>query len=252
MRLDAAITAWARRYRMALCRFLRHGPPASPPSAERLGGQAVALGLETLAVAGIHAQALNSATLRDGSPGNARQRWIERADTFFKETIVPIEATHCAARKADSCNERLTRTLRRRTGESSASAEQLKRATARRQAAEASAGEREARHEKQLANAQRRQKRLRYRMRNILSQQEGERKHIGGELRDEIAQALLAIDLSLLALNAAGHVHTEKTWKTIANAQHNLQEFATNGFLTGDLAASIVRADESIILRSNV
>ncbi len=233
VKMNAETTVWTRRYRTALRRFLRHGPAARASAAERLGGQAADLGLETMDVAGIHEQALNTGTPPEGSPANATQERIERADTFFKETLVPIEATHRAARNADRRIARLTRTVQRRAEESSATAERVKQATARRQAAEASAEERAGQHEEQLAEAQRMQKRLRHRLHDILAQNESERQQIGGELRDEIAQALLAIDLSLLALNTSGHVNTEKTEKTIANAQGILQEFTTKGLVTG-------------------
>lgn len=225
MKMNVETTAWARRYRIALRRFLRHGPAASPSAAERLGSQAAALGLETLAVASIHVKALHMLIPQDGSPGIAKQEEIARANTFFKETIVPIEASHRAACNCDRCIDKLTRTLRQLAAESSASAEHLKRETARRQAAEAIAEERAGRHDELLAEAQRMQTHLRHRMRGILSQNESERQRIGGELRDEIAQALLAIDISLLALGTSGRVSSGKTEEIIVKAQHDLLEF---------------------------
>lgn len=219
---------------MALRRFVRNGVSARTSSAENLGVQASVLGLETLDVAGIHAQALNSARPRDDAPVSGTPQGIERADAFFKATLVPIEAKHRAARQADRCIERLNRTLRQRTGESSASAERLTQATAQRKAAEACAGKCAVRQAERLAEAQRLQKRLRHRMRDILTHQEGERKRIGGELRDEIAQALLAIDLSLLALNTPGQGDFENVEKTIANAQRILQKFSAGTHLAGN------------------
>jgi hypothetical protein len=52
--MNAETTAWARRYRTALRRFLRHGPSAGASAAKNLGEQAADLGLETLAVGATH------------------------------------------------------------------------------------------------------------------------------------------------------------------------------------------------------
>jgi hypothetical protein len=42
--------------------------------------------LETLDVAGVHEQALNTVRPPEDAPGNVGQALLERADTFFKET----------------------------------------------------------------------------------------------------------------------------------------------------------------------
>lgn len=220
--------AWSRRYKTAIRQFLRRKKVGSLLPAERLGREAVPLRLETLDVARVHEQALRTAIPPD-TPGNAGQELQERAETFFKEVIVPIEATHRAARIADTRINQLTGTLQRRAAESSASGEQLDQAIAQREAVEANADERSVCHDKLLAEAQRMQKRLRDEMRGILSNQEGDRKRLGGELRDEIAQALLAIDLSLLALKSSGHIDTAKAEKSIADAQQIMREIRTRG-----------------------
>ena len=48
----------SRRYQAALKKHLGQGPRAGPPSADRFGRQALAIGLETLDLAKIHEQAL--------------------------------------------------------------------------------------------------------------------------------------------------------------------------------------------------
>jgi len=229
LKTDAERVDWSRRYEAAMRRFLRQGTSGSLLPAARLGCQAASLGLETLDVARVHEQTLNTVTPSEDAPMNAGQERLERADSFFKETIVPIEATHRAARKADIRIDRLTRTLRQRAAESFASDEQLEQAIAQLETVEASGDVRAVRQDKLLAEAQRTQKRLRARMRGILSQQEGERKRLGGELRNEIAQALLAIDLSLLALRTSGYVNTDKIEKGIAEAERILQELHRRG-----------------------
>lgn len=219
---DTERVEWSRRYKAALRRFLRQGKTGSLLPATRLGRQAVPTGLETFDVARVHEQVLDTMTPPDAATGNAWQKLLERADAFFHETITPIEATHSAARKADIRIDRLTRTLRRRVAESSVSDEQLKKAVARREAVEVSADVRAVRHDKLLRDTQRIQKRLRAKMHCIMLQQEGERKRLGSKLRNDIAQALLAIDISLLALKTSGHVNTDKIDKSIAEARRIL------------------------------
>lgn len=224
---------WSRRYAVAIRRFLSQEKAGSLLPAARLGRRAVDLGLEALDVARIHEQALSAAAARKGSPGNAGPEVLQRAAPFFKETLVPIEATHRAARAAHLRIGRLTRRSRRRATAASVSDGQVERAIVRREAAEADARARATRRDALLAKALRLQQWLRERIRGILAQQEGDRKRISAELRDGIAQALLAIDLGLLTLKTAGHVNTEETEKCIADAQRVLRELRTKGRLPG-------------------
>ena len=208
LKTDAERVEWSRRYQMALRRFLRQGKSASLLPAARLGRRAVTLGLETLDVASLHEQALTALAPLGGSSRTTRHKTTERAKVFFAEVIVPIEATHRAALKAEVRIDQLTRTLRRRRNESSVSAKRLQRAIAQRQAAEAVLKQGADQHAKRLAEAQGLQKQLRHQTRELLSAQEDERQKTGRELRNEIAQALLAIDLSLLALKTSASANT--------------------------------------------
>jgi len=98
MSINVEKTGWSRRYRAALRKHLAQDKPASLLPAARLGRQAVSLGMETLDVARIHAHDL-PLVLAPAAPG-ARKRLTTQAKQFFTETIVPIEATHGAARHA--------------------------------------------------------------------------------------------------------------------------------------------------------
>ena len=210
-------------------RLLRQGKSGSLLPAGILGCQAASLGLETLDVARIHEQALKTVTPSEGAPGNAVRELSGLAETFFTQTIVPIEATHRAARKADLHIDRLTRTLRRRAAESFSLDERLTQATAQREAVEARADTYAVRRNDLLAETQRIQGRLRDRMHAIMAQREGERKRLGDGLRNEIVQALLAIDLSLQALNMLAlkpsrHIYMDKIEKSIAEARRFLED----------------------------
>ena len=225
LRSKAETTAWARSYRAALCRYLRQRSAKLPASAKKLGGQAADIGLEPLSVAGIHKRALKAATAPENAPGNGDGRQtIERAEFFFKETILPIEATHPAARKADARIARLNLALQRRIAALSTASEALNRATARRKSAETRTAKRKGRHDSLWAEEQRLGKRGRERLRGFVLQQESERKRIGSELRDEIIQALIGIDLGLLALNTAGQADIGKIEKRIDEAQRLLKK----------------------------
>lgn len=216
VRMNAETASWARRYETALRRYLRSGTSPNPPSALRLGSRAVALGIETLDVVRIHGQALSSLSTSGGPPGSRTEKM---AQAFFAETIVPIEKTHPAALKANARVERLTRTLRQRTQEAQLSHRQLKRGVVRRQAAEAALQKSGEHSDKLLAEARRQQGRLRRLTREILKAQEDERRKTSRQLHDELAQALLAINLKLLSLRMASQIDTRNLRKEIADTE---------------------------------
>lgn len=223
MKINAAKAGWARRYRAALRKHIEQGPRASLRPAYELGREAAVLGLETLDLAGIHAQALPTPASRGGS-SRARRRMIERANKYFAETIVPIEKKHHAALEAAVSVNRLTRTLRRRTEESSASIRCLKRSVRLRQGTEQALKKSGVRRARILAELHRLQKRLLDLTCKSLSTQEDEKRAMSFRLHDEIAQALIAINLRLLTLKKGAKVNTASLKKEIANTQRMVKE----------------------------
>lgn len=230
MKMNAETAKWSRRYQTALRKYLKR-PGASPGPAVRLGRQAVALGLQTLDLAKMHEQALTT-VLSPGGSSRTRQRMIGRAKRFFAETIVPIEKTHRAALNADIRVNQLTRTLRRRTVESSASNRRLKRSIIQRQGVEESLKKSGDHYTQLLAESHRLQKHLRHLTREILSAQEDERQQTSHQLHDKVAQTLIAIDLPLLTLKKAARVSTASLKKEIANTRRMVKESLKklNGF----------------------
>ncbi|NQU39402.1 MAG: hypothetical protein HQ523_05570 [Lentisphaerae bacterium] len=224
LKKDTEGVDWSRRYVMALRRFLQQGPSASLRSAARLGRRAVTLGLETLDVAKSHEQALTALAPPGPSSESGRHKSAERAKRFFTEAIVPIEATHRASLKAEARIDQLTRTLRRRRNESSASATRLREAIPQREAAEVILKQGEHQHAELLAEAHGLQKDLQRQMREHMAAQEHERKNTSQALRNEIAQALLAIDLRLLALRTSASADTERLENEIVNAQRLVEQ----------------------------
>ena len=152
-----------------------------------------------------------------------RQRIIERAKRFFAETIVPVERTHRAAIQDGVRVRQLTQTLHRRTVESSASTRHLRQSVTRRQAAEATLRKSSERRAGLLCEAKLLQHRLQHQMRQILSAQEEERQKSSHQLRDEIGQTLLAINLRLLALKTSAQANTKSLEKEVAETQRLVQ-----------------------------
>jgi len=220
---SAHITGWFRRYQAALRQSLKQSGGASLPLATKLGRQAVALEMETLDVARCHEQSLMTLV----APGGARKatpRMFKRGDAFFAETIIPIEQTHRAARKADVRITQLTQVLRRRTAKSVESRQHLKTGIARRQAVEAALTKSRKHFLELLKKSNLLQQRLRAQTRAMLSAQEKERQKTSRQLHDEIAQELLAINVRLLILKTLAETSTDNLTKDIAGTQRLVQK----------------------------
>lgn len=212
-------------YRATLRRHLAPGAKARMPRAADLGQQAVALGLETLDLARIHQRAMATLTAAVSAP-KAREKMIGRARAFFADAVVPIERTHRAAREADAHLNQLERTLRRRTVESYASARHLKRSIVRRRAAEAALKQSSKHRAELLAESRRLQKQLRDLTHRILVVQEHSRRDLSRQLRDDIGQLLLAINVRLLTLKQAAGINTTRLKNEIARTQRLVRQSA--------------------------
>ena len=226
VKMNSERAGWSRRYQKALGKHLARGRGADMRPALGLGREAVALELETLDVALIHGQALMALVLPGGS-SRIRQERTGRAADFFVEAIGPIEKTHRAALKADTRVDRLTRTLCRQTAASSASTRHLKRGIAQRQAAEAALKRSAKRRAELLKESGRLRNLLRHQARKTLAAQEDERRKTSRQLHDDIAQALLAINVRLLALKGSARTGSEDLKKEIAETQRLVRSSVT-------------------------
>lgn len=205
---------FSERYRASLQKHLEQGPRASGQSALRLGREAVAIQLETLAVARIHEQALATLGVSKGRPG-----LIQRAEFFFKEAILPIEETHCAARQSKLDLHRLNAMLGRRTAELAATHRQLQRGIVRHRRVEAALKRSGAHYRELLKQSLQLRKKLRRQTHGVLAAQEDERQKISCELQNEIAQTLLGINVRLLALKQRARLNTKGLKNEIASTQ---------------------------------
>ena len=204
----------SQRYRALLREHLKQGPRASLRPARGLGRQAVAIGLETLDLARIHAEAL--ATIEGSS---SRDGIIERAEIFFTEAITPIEETHRAALKANVRLSQLKKRLSRRTMDLAASNRSLKQGIAQRKTVEEALKKRGEHANKLLKESLALQNHLQHLTHQLLSTQEDKRKEISRELQDEIAQTLLGINVRLLTLKKEAAVNAKGLQKEIVSTQ---------------------------------
>ena len=223
MKLNAEQARWSRRYQVALGQYLKQGPKARLAPATALGRQAVALGLETLDVAGIHERALLTIAKKEGPPKAAV---IARSKKFFLEALVPIEKTHHAALKTERQVKIVAEKLRLRTKESSEAARSLERGIAKRKEAEAVLKESGSELAKLLLESSRLQGRLRQKTRNKLLTKEGVNRYASRQLQNEIAQTLLAIHLRLLTLKISTKASMDRLKKEIATNQTLVKQSA--------------------------
>ena len=204
----------SRSYAVALRKHLQQGPKASLGPARGLGRRAVSLGLETLDMAKIHEGAL----ARLPASGNGSDR-IKRAETFFTETVAPIEKTHRAELSASAHLTRMNKTLDRRTVDLAASRRTLKQNIVRRKTVEGALRQSGGQSRKLLEESRRLQHQLRRVTCRILASQEDKRKKMSRNLQDEIAQALLGINVRLLTLKKEAASKARSFKQSIARTQ---------------------------------
>ena len=113
-------------YRAALRKFLKHGRRAGLESAQGLGSQALAAGLQTLDLAKLHEETLVKEVL-PGCPDSQRATIIRQAGIFFTEAITPIETTHRGSREAAVHLNQIVEMLSQRTVELAASNVEFRR-----------------------------------------------------------------------------------------------------------------------------
>jgi len=204
----------SQSYVAALAKHLKPGSGTSLRPAWRLGRRAVVLGLETLELARIHERALVKLKC-----ARAKKELSKRAQIFFTEAITPIVETHRAARESKKALNRLNRMLNRRMTELAATRGELQRGVVRHKAKEDACAKNGKSQDKCLEESLQLQERLRELTHRVLAAQEDERKHISGELRDEIAQTLVGINVRLLSLKKGGRSNLKGLKNDIASAQ---------------------------------
>ena len=210
-------------YRAALRKFLKHGRRAGLESAQGLGSQALAAGLQTLDLAKLHEETLVKEVL-PGCPDSQRATIIRQAGIFFTEAITPIETTHRGSREAAVHLNQIVEMLSQRTVELAASNVELQEEILQRKAAEATLKKSESHYSQLLEQSDNMQQQLRRLSRQILSAQEDERKEISRELHDVIAQTLTGINVRLAALKKEAALNTKGLDRNIARTQRLVEK----------------------------
>jgi len=213
----------ARPYRAALSRYLKQGKAASLRPALKLGRRAVALGLETLALAVIHEREMIIQALPIRSSA-ARDSLIRRAGAFFAEAILPMEETHRLAMEANIHLGRLNQSLNKRTVDLAASNRQLKKEIAHRRVVEETLRKSDRHTGLLLEQSRCLQEQLRLLSRRILLAQEEERKRISRELHDVIAQMLTGINFRLATLKKEATDNTRGISDKISSTQRLVEK----------------------------
>jgi signal transduction histidine kinase len=190
------------RYQKALRHYLSHEKLSSLTTARKLGAQAADLGMTTLELAQAHEQILRTLFPRT-TQSRSHKRSFMQAKLFFTETNSSIEKTHTATQTKEGHVRRLAKTLVKRTAESKASHQRLKTGIINRKKAEAALVKSSESHAKLIIISNRLRNLLRNQTHAILVSQEKERKKTSQGLQDKIAQALLGINIELLALKVS-------------------------------------------------
>lgn len=207
------------RYLEALKIHVEPGCEAGSQTPQELGNDALAIGLETLDLARIHDRALTS-LIMPGSSSEAREDLTRRAAAFFTEAILPIEATHSSALEAASDWDRLNSTLKQRTQDLADSNRELHLQITGRKTSEDAFNKSKLASSQLLDDSQALEEHLQNMTRRIITATEDGRKKMRLQLSDEIVQALLGIQLRMLALKNVIASHDEIRSKEIAMIQH--------------------------------
>jgi Histidine kinase len=211
------------RYLAALRIHLEKGPDVSLTEAHARGNEAVADGLDTLDLAKIHDHALSILISPDSSP--ATQHDITtRAEEFFAEASIPVEATHRAVLEATAKLEKVKEELRLLSKDLADAQRELEVGINDRRSAEAALRTVADRPGQALEESRLLEERLQEKARAILAANEDERKKMSLQLQDEVAQTLLGIHVRLLALEKEAATSKNGIDDEIAATQRLVEE----------------------------
>ncbi len=184
-----------QQYELALGKHAKLGSRKDRPLARRVGKQAAALGLRPLDLARVHDRALAKLGLpvpRDGA--------LHRADAFFAEALAHLQQKSVCARKAAARLRQLNQRLRQRTMDLASSRRIQKQGLVDRNTLKHALKKETEHYASLLAESRDLQRCLQSLTRRMLSAQERERTAISRTLHEDVAQAMLGIQVRLADL----------------------------------------------------
>lgn len=203
-----------KRYATALRLYLSDSRGVGLPRARRLGEEAALRGIETLALARIHGEALVTIFSANGETAHAG-----RSAVFFEEALIPITKRHRGAHNHKLKMGQIEKALRQQTRELAKTNERWKLDATRRKKAEGALKKSEGRYALLLRQSLEVQRDLKKISHRVLAAQESERKDTSQQLQNEIGQTLLAINVQLFSLKQEARSNNEGLKNGIADTQ---------------------------------
>ena len=192
--------ALSQQYQAALEKHLQQGPKSPMQAAHRLGRHAVALGLETAGLTGIHRTALTALLLPSC---HIKKGTVKQAATFLVQAIASLRAARPRA-KSGALAGRESALLQRRATRLVAANRRLKQGVVDRKTAGDALKKSSRHYAKLLRESELLKKHLRHLTHRLLSAQEAERRKIVFIHLSHSNPAALAGTPERAAIEAAG------------------------------------------------
>jgi signal transduction histidine kinase len=231
-RSNGNLDGFPRRYLAALRIHMGAVADPEPGPAGRLGLRACELGIETLALARIHGDALAAMLTPAGRPGRRRGR-ARRAASFFAEAMGPIEAAHRPAVEALAERKRMGRSIERGVVDLATANRRFSRESGRRRVAQEALELSDGKHRALLKRSVTMAAELRQLSRSLLTSHEEERRRISRELHDALGQTLTAVNVGLASLKATSlidskdyRVNVSRTQRLVQKSMRTVHRFA--------------------------
>jgi signal transduction histidine kinase len=211
----------AQHYEAALRKYVKLGSRTGLPLARSVGKQAAAFGLNALDLARLHDQALAKFGPRPGQDGAPH-----RPDAFFAEAFSQLEQTTPSARKAAVRLQQLNKQLRQQTIELARWRRIRKQGLVDRNALKVALKNKSEHYASLLAESRDLQACLQSLTRRMLLVQENERTTVSRTLHDDVAQAMLGIQVRLAHLKKEAARNTSGLKKELTVTQRLVQRSA--------------------------
>jgi signal transduction histidine kinase len=218
----------AQQYEAAMRKYVKVGSRTGLPLARAVAKQAATLGLRALDLARLHDQAL-----AQFAPPVTRDGASHRADAFFAEAFTQLGQRSPSARKTAARLRRLNKQLRQRTMDLATSRRIRKKDLVDRNVLRDALKKKTAHYASLLAESRDLQRCLQRLTRRMLSAQENERTTISRTLRDDVAQAMLGIQVKLAHLKTEAARNTTglrreltATQRLVEKSTKTLEQFA--------------------------